>query len=161
MKNLEGKEIELPICVRIDGFKSYKVLSETETISACVWESTQIKAAKISQRKNARYILEQPHTVIPESEFQPHLNKAKQIIDNAYNKAVTKAVGFGERNDYKEGEVVVWNGVEPRVCRIKGKRNGFRYESTISPNIWLHYRSLRPATPEGIELLVDNEIYYL
>lgn len=34
----EEIEIELPICVKVDQFKSYKVLSETEVIKVHVWE---------------------------------------------------------------------------------------------------------------------------
>jgi hypothetical protein len=164
MKNLEGKEIELPICVRLNLYKLYKVLSESEVIEVHVWESPTFKGAQLSHRKNARYILEQSHTVIPESVFQSHLTRAKQIIDAAYNKAVTKAVGFGERNDYKAGEVVVWNGIQPCICRIEGRaeHDSFDYySSTVSTHTSLHYTLLRPATPEEIELLGDNEIYYL
>ena len=67
-----------------------------------------------------RYILEQPHTRNPRIEFQTHLNKAKQIIDEAYNKAVTKAFRFGERNDYVAGGGF-GNGHQPCICRIKGE----------------------------------------
>ena len=153
----EEIEIELPICVKVSEFRSYKVLSETEVIEVHVW----FNAAQLSQNTNARYILEQPHTVIPESEFQTHLNKAKQIIDEAYNKAVTKAFRFGERNDYVAWEVVVWNGHQPCICRIKGKSDPLHYESTISTHDWLYYSHLRPATPEEIQLLGDKEIHYL
>lgn len=158
------KEFELPFCARIDDFQCFKILSETEVIVCHVWDCDSFNAGKIEQRKDAKDVLSSKHEEITESEFQAHLTRAKQIIDEAYNKAVVKSIGFGERNDYEVGEVVVWNGKDPCICKLASRCDDLAlscYKSRSESHDSLHYRHLRPATPEEINLLGEKEIHYL
>jgi hypothetical protein len=164
----QEREITLPHYVRLSEFQCCKIVSETEVICAHVWDGPTFKAGQIEQRNSAQDVLAYKHEEISANEFRDHLNKAKQIIDEAYNKAVIKlkVVVFGERNDYKAGEVVVWNGKKPCICKIKERSeylgtSSTCFASTSNTHNSLHYLYLRPATSEEIELLGENEIHYL
>ncbi len=163
---VEKKEIKinLPVCIKTSDYEMAKVISENELIRVNIWGSINI--ARIEVSDISKNVFTNDYEIIPESEFQSHLNKAKQIIDEAYNKAVIKlkVVVFGERNDYKAGEVVVWNGKKPCICKIKDRSeySGTScFASTSNTHNSLHYLYLRPATSEEIELLGENEIHYL
>jgi hypothetical protein len=79
--------IHLPYYIRISEFQCCKIVSETEVICAHVWDGPTFKAGQIEQRNSAKEVLSYKHEEISANEFQSHLNKAKQIIDEAYNKA--------------------------------------------------------------------------
>jgi hypothetical protein len=83
----QEREIELPHYIRISEFQCCKIVSETEVICAHVWDGPTFKAGQIEQRNSAKEVLSYKHEEISANEFQSHLNKAKQIIDEAYNKA--------------------------------------------------------------------------
>jgi hypothetical protein len=159
---VEEKELDLQLFIKISKYEMCKVLSDTEMVEVWAWHETPTAQIFTSEIKGGLFLSD--YEIIPESEFQSHLNKAKQIIDKAYNKAVVKSIGFGERNDYEVGEVVVWNGQEPCICKLAGRANNSGascYKSYSNTHDSLHYRHLRPATPEEIELLGENKIHYL
>ncbi len=83
----QEKEIQLPHYIRINEWQCCKIVSETEVICAHVWDGPTFKAGQIEQRNSAKEVLSYKHEEISANEFQSHLNKAKQIIDEAYNKA--------------------------------------------------------------------------
>jgi hypothetical protein len=83
----QEREIELPYYIRISEWQCCKIVSETEVICAHVWDGPTFKAGQIEQRNSAQDVLSYKHEEISANEFQSHLNKAKQIIDEAYNKA--------------------------------------------------------------------------
>jgi hypothetical protein len=83
----QEKEIQLPHYIRLSEFQCCKIVSETEVICAHVWDGPTFKAGQIEQRDSAQDVLAYKHEEISANEFQSHLNKAKQIIDEAYNKA--------------------------------------------------------------------------
>jgi len=83
----QEREIELPHYIRISEWQCCKIVSETEVICAHVWDGPTFKAGQIEQRDSAQDVLAYKHEEISANEFQSHLNKAKQIIDKAYNKA--------------------------------------------------------------------------
>jgi hypothetical protein len=83
----QEREIELPHYIRLSEFQCCKIVSETEVICAHVWDGPTFKAGQIEQRDSAQDVLAYKHEEISANEFQSHLNKAKQIIDEAYNKA--------------------------------------------------------------------------
>jgi hypothetical protein len=83
----QEREIQLPYYIRISEWQCCKIVSETEVICAHVWDGPTFKAGQIEQRNSAQDVLSYKHEEISANEFQSHLNKAKQIIDEAYNKA--------------------------------------------------------------------------
>jgi phosphoribosylamine-glycine ligase len=91
---VEEKEIEidLPVCIKTSDYEMAKVISENELILVNVWGAINIARIEVNDR--TKNVFTNDYEIIPESEFQSHLNKAKQIIDEAYNKAVVKAVGL-------------------------------------------------------------------
>ena len=83
----QEREIELPHYIRLSEFQCCKIVSETEVICAHVWDGPTFKAGQIEQRDSAKEVLAYKHEEISANEFRDHLNKAKQIIDESYNKA--------------------------------------------------------------------------
>jgi hypothetical protein len=84
---VEEKEIEidLPVCIKTSDYEMAKVISENELILVNVWGAINIARIEVNDR--TKNVFTNDYEIIPESEFQAHLNKAKQIIDEAYNKA--------------------------------------------------------------------------
>jgi hypothetical protein len=87
IKTTQEIVIQLPYYIRISEWQCCKIVSETEVICAHVWDGPTFKAGQIEQRDSAQDVLSYKHEEISANEFQSHLNKAKQIIDEAYNKA--------------------------------------------------------------------------
>jgi hypothetical protein len=87
IKTTQEIVIQLPYYIRISEWQCCKIVSETEVICAHVWDGPTFKAGQIEQRDSAKEVLSYKHEEISANEFQSHLNKAKQIIDEAYNKA--------------------------------------------------------------------------
>jgi hypothetical protein len=87
IKTTQEIVIQLPYYIRISEWQCCKIVSETEVICAHVWDGPTFKAGQIEQRDSAQDVLAYKHEEISANEFQSHLNKAKQIIDKAYNKA--------------------------------------------------------------------------
>jgi hypothetical protein len=67
---------------------------------------------------------------------------------------------IGDRLDYDNGEVVVWNGDEPAIGRIKGRCRHFHDSYKLSETdrySSCNFYYLRPATPKEIKLLEEAE----
>jgi DNA-binding protein YbaB len=84
---IEKKEIEidLPVCIKTSDYEMAKVISENELIRVNIWGSINI--ARIEVSEIPKNVFTNDYEIIPEFKFQAYLNKAKQIIDEAYNKA--------------------------------------------------------------------------
>jgi hypothetical protein len=82
---VEEQELGLPLCIKISEYEMCKVLSDTEMVEVWAWNETPTAQIFTSEIKGGLFLSD--YEIIPESEFQSHLNKAKQIIDESYNKA--------------------------------------------------------------------------
>jgi len=84
---VEEEGLDLPLCIKISECEMCKVLSETQMVEVWAWHETPTAQIFTSEIKGGLFLSD--YEIIPESEFQAHLNKAKRIIDEAYNKAVS------------------------------------------------------------------------
>ena len=76
----------------------------------------------------------------------------------------TYPLSFGDKRDYKKGDICVWRGGFPCICRIKGSGAGDWsgcFEATLKSHNSMYYSNLRLATKEEAELLKGKEIILL
>ena len=67
-------------------------------------------------------------------------------------------IGFGEKNDYKEGDIAIFGGNKPAIGRIMGGDGDFYWFSKGDRYNSLHYEYLRPAT-EGEKMSFNGKEY--